>query len=139
VNAPVCGTIQHPEWVIDFKNGVCISCHRMFGKKIEFSEDECPSCLEEKILCVTLPKCTHKQCIECFKRCRYGHGKILPLQPEFPFPDLEDEYEENPDLLKFRMNIEIVKYKRELNKWFDLIDADWEREENLRKCPLCRQ
>lgn len=42
------------------------------GKGILDFEDnlECPICLEKQ-LCVSYPRCSHKICIDCFKKCWY--------------------------------------------------------------------
>ena len=112
-NAKVCGKFEEPEWVVHFKHGVCVSCSSDFGKVLTFSEDECPTCYEITE-CVTLPNCNHKQCISCFKRCRYG---IPP--PRMP---------ENEEV--------ILQWMKEVEHWLRQKETD---EMNLRVCPLCRK
>ncbi len=131
-NAPVCGLRNFPEWVTDFKHGVCISCSMSYRKRLEFSEDECPVCLETKT-CVTMLNCSHKECIDCFKRA--WNGEEPPPQPEFPLPDRQDEYDEG--LLDDHPLI--VKWQEDCEKWEDTKADKWCDEEYLRCCPLCRK
>ncbi len=132
-NALVCGLRNYPEWVADFKHGVCLPCSTKFKKPLQFSEDECPVCLETKT-CVTLLNCSHKECIDCFKRAWYGAEP--PPKPEFPLPeDKWDEYEEG--LLDNHPLI--VKWENDCEKWELANASEWRREENLRCCPLCRK
>jgi hypothetical protein len=121
-----------PTWVVNFKNGCCISCSRDFGKVLEFSEDECPVCLETKT-CVTMMNCSHKECVDCFNRMQYGAEP--PPQPEFPLPDKWDEYEEG--LLDNHPLI--VQWNRKMEKWHDDRSRERRNEQNLRCCPLCRK
>lgn len=140
-NARVCGTVNVPEWVADLMHGCCTKCNystpgQAFRKVLEFSEDECPTCFETKT-CVTLPNCTHKQCVDCFKRCRYG-STPLP-QPEFPYPELEDEYEDDPFAPKWKNDTLVQKYLQDLDKWDMEESKKYQEEESLRVCPLCRK
>jgi len=131
-NALVCGHYNYPEWVVNFKYGCCIHCAREFGKVLEFSEDECPVCLETKT-CVTMLNCSHKECITCFKRATYGADP--PPQPEFPFPDRWDEYEDG--LLDDHPLI--VEWNRKMDAWGREREENYESERYLRCCPLCRK
>ncbi len=69
-----------PTWWFECKNNyLCTNCHMMFGtwgahigKGILETYDhiECPICLETK-KGISYPRCNHRVCIECFKRCFY--------------------------------------------------------------------
>ena len=132
-NYLVCGDVA-PKWYYACHWGTCWDCKNRFGKQrvLEFSEDECPVCLETKT-CVNMLNCSHKQCIDCFKRCQYGEKK---LRPEFPLPeDKWDDYEEG--LLDNHPLI--VKWQDDCNKLDHEESYQYNREENLRCCSLCRK
>ena len=131
VNARVCGTVNVPGWVANLMNGCCIGCNYQTGfrKPLEFSEDECPVCLETKE-CVTLLNCTHKQCVDCFKRCRFGGTP--PPQPEFPYPELEDEYYDDSLAPKWKNDTLVEKWLQDLDKWDAERSVEYQKEESLR-------
>lgn len=63
--------------------------NRHEGKGVlEPSDDhlECPICLEYKIG-ISQPRCNHKVCVDCFKRCHYG-DKNVEEEPSFPYQDI---------------------------------------------------
>lgn len=133
-NYPVCGTVA-PQWVLDCNHDHCMNC-AIFGWKLKFKyEIECPVCLDERNIGVTNPNCEHAICIPCFKRMYYGED--LP-QPSLP-SDLDEEYYADPDNEKWDHHEVIVKYRRECDLWEDKKDLQYEREEHLRRCPLCRK
>lgn len=138
-NVEICGSWQ-PKWLVTLKrSGCCIDCDSKFKKTLNFvDETECPMCFETS-RCVIQPNCTHPTCIKCFKRCNYGEPDYPP--PVFPYPEIEEEYfelgndEDNP---KFNDPL-IQKYNADYNLWEDLKDQKYYNEQNLRKCPICRQ
>ena len=78
-NYKLCKAIL-PYWWYECKgNYLCTNCHMLFGTwgtnigkgELEFEDIlECPICLEKRI-CVSYPRCNHKICISCFKKCMY--------------------------------------------------------------------
>lgn len=92
-----------PKWWFECKgNYLSTSCHMMFGTWGEqtgkgilhiYDNLDCPICFETK-KCITQPNCEHTLCIECFKRCYYGSD--TEDEPVFPYPDIEDDYYNDP-------------------------------------------
>lgn len=103
-----------------------------------FKDDtECPICLETT-RCVKFPKCNHYICITDFKRCFYGQQRIN--EPQFPYPELEDDYYlKNQGHPYYENDPVIIKYHEEWNNWDNYYESKMENEQNLRKCPLCRK
>ena len=131
---------------------LCINCHMLFGTWkfqgreyktgkgiLEISDNlDCPICLENK-RSIEQPNCEHTLCIECFKRCYYGDDDS-ENEPNFPYPDIEDDYYEDQLNPKWETDYPLIKiYNEEWNKWDDKNTEKHENEENLRKCPLCRK
>ena len=115
-NHRVCGTVLH------YKNYLCSDCDRLFGKELEFGTlIECPFCLGENKESVKQPRCSHSLCTDCFRRCYFDEYN-REGEPEFPYPEIEDEYyddQSNP-------------------KWDREHENKYRREEYLRRCTLCR-
>lgn len=146
-NYIVCGSVL-PRWWFECKGCyLCTNCDMLFGtwssegkqytgKGILETRDgfECPICLEVK-KCISQPRCDHFVCIDCFKRCYYGDDSIEG-RPVFPYPDIEDEYYDDMDNTKWKDYPLIEFYNEEFNRWDDEKDTP---EENLAKCPICRQ
>ena len=143
-----------PKWWFDCKcSYLCTNCHMMFGTWerasgtnkhvgkgiLEMSNNlECPICLEIKE-CISHPRCNHSLCISCFKRCYYG-DKNREGEPIFPYPDIEDEYYDDVENIKWENDYPLIKiYNEEWNKWDDEKCLKYENEENLRICPICRK
>ena len=91
-------------------------------------------------MCIVQPDCSHAVCIPCFRRCRFD-GPPRINEPQFPYPDKEDEYFDDignvPENPLFHDPL-VLEYNRLWNQWDNDIDAQYAREENLRKCPICR-
>lgn len=88
---------------------------------------------------VNLPNCEHSICISCFKRCFKG-DQDKENEPSFPYSkELEEQYHENQENPLFANDPLIIEYNRKWNEWDDRNVEKYEQEENLRKCPLCRQ
>jgi hypothetical protein len=96
---------------------------------------ECPICLEMK-RGISHPNCNHTTCIPCFKRCYYGD---YSGEPSFPYPDIEDEYDDDIENIKWEIDYPLIKkYNEEYNKWEERMQH-LEETNNLDKCPLCRK
>ena len=113
-----------------------------FGKNLTFrdSPEECPVCMEVSE-CVIQPNCSHTICISCFKRCRFD-GPHRTDEPQFPYPEQEDEYYDGignvPENPLYHDPL-VIKYNADWERWQHERDLAWSREENLRKCPICRK
>lgn len=132
-----------PDWWFDCKGHyLCTNCHMMFGTwgdqtgkgELEVRDDlECPICLNIR-RSISQPNCDHFTCIPCFKRCYYGEDFEYP---QFPYPEIQDEYEEDQTNPKWYPLIQIY------DRVWDAVDqkkwAQMEEEENLRRCPMCRR
>jgi hypothetical protein len=141
-----------PTWWFDCKdNYLCTNCHMLFGtwgtkdKQYKTGKGvleivdttECPVCLENR-RSITQPNCQHTICIECFKRSYYGDDDTKN-EPKFPYPDIEDEYDEDQFNEKWEIDYPLITiYNQEHNKWNDEKDEKYHMEEYLRNCPLCR-
>ena len=151
-NYELCETVLHKDWFNWFGRYLCHGCHLLFGTWkfqgaeyktgkgiLKISDNlECPICLE-KTRSISQPNCEHTVCIKCFKRCYYGDSDT-ENEPKFPYPDIKDEYDEDPDNQKWDIDYPLIKiYNQEWNKWEDENEEKYENEENLRKCPLCRK
>jgi hypothetical protein len=141
-----------PDWWYDCKGRyLCTNCDIVFGTwsnpksgiyktgkgELSFVDNkECPVCLEVK-RSVTQPNCDHTMCIECFKRCHYGDNSE---EPKFPYSkEIEDEYFDDPDSMKWNNYPLIEKWDRELDLHEDERMRKFNREGYLRNCPICRK
>ena len=139
-NSIVCGSWL-PEWLLGLKrSGVCISCDSQFHKKLDVVENtECPMCLETTT-CVIQPNCIHPTCVSCFKRCRYGEPD--DPEPKFPYSEeVEDEWENggHKNALWLENHPLATKWDKDWNEWNRAMYEKFDREKNLRICPLCRK
>jgi hypothetical protein len=136
-NYLVCGNIS-PQRILSSHKGTCFNCRISFGHLEFFTNEECPICLDTK-LCVKQSKCNHKICVDCFKRCHFPPYWNDP-QPQFPYDsELEDEYESQFDLPRWKNDPLIQKYQEDCNKW-ELERQIREKNENyLKRCSICRQ
>lgn len=149
-NFELCNSVL-PTWWYDCKaNYLCDNCHMLFGTWTNgndkytgkgelnfFDAAECPICLEIK-RSVDQPNCKHTLCLDCFKRCHYGDDDEDEL--EFPFPNIEDEYyddPENPKWQKYKSTID--EYNKKCDEHEILKRHNYNSEEYLRKCPICRK
>jgi hypothetical protein len=114
------GTWSNPEDKV-YKTGKC---------ELEFADDvDCCICLEHK-RGVSQFNCDHFLCIGCFKRVYYGDQSG---EPTFPYSDDRD----NP-----KWDIEyplIKKYEKDSDAWDEAQEENYESEESIRRCPLCRK
>ena len=120
-----------------FKNNyLCDDCDTAYEKPLEIKDNiECPICLEIK-RGVSQPRCSHFTCVDCFKLCYYSHEII---KPKFPYPDLEDEYEDDIHNQKWVSDEYplIIPYWAELKKYYSKIKEKG-KNKFLKICPLCR-
>lgn len=123
-------------WVKPFKsNYLCYDCDITYKKQLEIKENvECPICLEIK-RGVIQPNCSHFTCVDCFKLCYYCHEID---EPKFPYPDLEDEYDDDINNSKWVTDYPLIKpYWAELRKYNSKI-KEKKKKKFLKICPLCR-
>lgn len=152
-NYELCETIL-PKWWFECEGHyLCMMCHCKFGTwtnenagiyrtgkgVLDITDDlQCPICLEIK-RSVSLPNCEHTLCIKCFKRCYYGDDNRED-EPKFPYPDVENEYDNDPNNPKWNIDYPLIQiYNEEWNEWDDKRAQKYEDEEHLRHCPLCRK
>jgi len=120
-------------------DSICSICIQFNLYKIQYYVSiKCSICLENNINGLKQPNCNHKICTNCFKRCYFGNQN-LEDEPIFPYPEIEKEYFENPDDMKWIDNYPLIdKYELEWSRWYNEIDYQYEIEEYLRKCPFCK-
>jgi hypothetical protein len=90
----------------------------------------------------TCPKCDHKLCIDCFKRCYYGDDDLEAKEnePQFPYPDIEDEYYDDQDNSRWEIDYPLIeKYNKDWNEWDNNKQSKYNTENYLRMCTLCRK
>jgi hypothetical protein len=135
-NYMVCDTVL-PNWWFDCKGCyLCTNCDMLFGTLTVVEDSECPICLE-RTKCITQPRCEHFVCICCFKRCYYGDESCTLV---FPYADIEQEYYEDQENPKWIVHYPLIEtYEKEYDQWHDEQEGKREREDYLRKCPLCRK
>lgn len=137
VNFQICN-ITLPDWWLDIDSKlICPECDMSFGE-LKFQENiECPVCYE-KTTSVKLKNCDHTVCLDCFKRMYFGNDE-LENEPKFPYPDIEDEYDNNQEDPKWKDYPLIDTYNKNWNSWDDQRQEKFDNETFLKKCPLCRQ
>lgn len=152
-NYEVCGSDLPDYWPKEVGKCLCFQCHEMFGTwssgdyrqtgkwELKFYDDiECPICFEIK-RSVTYPNCDHTICVDCFKRCYFGDDDE-DNRPKFPYPDILDEYEidpnqrTNPRWDEYRYLIDI--WDKQDDEWNDASQLKFMNEEHLRQCCICR-
>ena len=96
---------------------------------------ECTICFKTE-QGVSFPNCMHYTCIPCHKRCWFG-----PPPVDIPFPhtnEIRKLYYTDPDNPIWKFDKQIQEYIKESNRMEDQRMEQWEREDNLRLCPICR-
>lgn len=130
-----------PEWDKD----ICINCDLLYGKWKGgkgilpiYENKECPICLDIETN-IELPYCNHTLCLNCFNRCFHVQHNIENM-PIFPYPDLEEEYYNNPEHIKWDIDYPLIKsYYNQLDIWEKNNELQYENESHLHKCPICRK
>ena len=128
-----------PKWWFDCKNNyICTGCDMFFGELELRDNIECPVCYECK-RGISQPRCQHFVCIDCFKRCYYVQEDN---RPEFPYPEIEDEYDDDDDHEnpKWETDYPLIRvYRIMCDIWEEERYEQYERESYLRTCPVCRK
>jgi len=154
-NYVVCETIL-PKNCYNLCGGyLCFKCISLFGditdgdgniikkgkdKLTTYDNVECPICLETKQN-VSLPRCEHHTCIDCFKRCYYG-DRSRQDEPLFPYNEneVDNRYFSDWDNPKWITKYPLLKeYNEKYIIWENKKRRKYEEEENIRLCPLCRK
>lgn len=151
-NYELCEEVLSKEWFKCKGTYLCTNCDRQFGTWkneeygvyktgkgiLEISDNlECPICLEIN-RGVSQPNCKHTVCIECFKRCYYGDKSGYPV---FPYSEeIMNEWENDEDNIKWYRDYPLIKvFDEEWEKWNNKGETQYQNEEYLRKCPICRK
>ena len=128
---------RHTVFAAPFKNKyLCDACDTAYEKPLEIKDNiECPICLEIK-RSVSQPRCSHVTCVDCFKLCYYSYEIV---EPKFPYPDLEDEYDDDMNNPKWINDYPLIRpYWTELRNYNSKINEK-KKKTFLKKCPLCRK
>ena len=149
-NYEICKAVL-PKWWFECKGSyLCTNCDMMFGTWTSkcgrqhrgkgalpiTANAECSICLE-LARSVSQPNCDHTICISCFKRCYFGDESG---EPDFPYPDIEDDYYEDPENPNWAHEYPFIQiYNKEWNRWDEEKSRHYEAEAHLRKCPSCRK
>ena len=154
-NVKVCGNYKHQN-MLDCCSGRCLNCDIFLGEwqggkgNLDFKTIElCYICLEENIEGVSMPKCDHFICVECFKKCfdltsepfypNEIQEEMFKLSKELPEDTDEDKLfeiiiERRPDLAEI-VNI----YLTACDKVHNTKHLTDEERERLSRCSLCRR
>lgn len=147
-NFEICDSIL-PDWWWSCKTSyICSGCDAAYGTWtsqntiktgkgfLNFKDNiDCPICLETK-RGVDQPNCNHYLCIQCFRNM---YNKEYIESPIFPYPEIEEEYYDNPDDPKWENEYPLLKVYEEENDEYDEKINEICENENLDKCPLCRK
>ena len=138
-NFEICETML-PYWWYDNKNNyLCTNCHFLYGKeKLQITDDneKCIMCLEKKIRGIVHPKCGHSICVDCFKM--YYYSEYIE-EPQFPYPEIEDEYYGDPENKKWKNKYPTIKlFYADWNYWNNNKRENYLNECNTIICPLCK-
>lgn len=158
-NYEICENIL-PLWWWDCKNHYwCTECDIRFGTwgtgenahfgrgELIISENiECPLCFEIK-RGILQPRCEHVLCVDCFKRYYNGAPIMCPSPPLFPYPELEDEYDNDPTHPKWGNQYPLINqyivdkfYWDIVAEYINKINCDkCVKEGYIEKCPICKK
>lgn len=136
---------KNPQWVMGCHTGLCFDCELGFGEWINGKgiletkyEVDCCVCLDESCLGISLPFCSHYICVSCMKKIYFPKNYEI-REPKFPYPELEIEYEDDPENPKWKIDPVILQYINTCNA----IAIENERRaydlDEKKKCPLCRR
>jgi hypothetical protein len=129
---------------LEHEVSVCWSCKAIYNDEgdennvyLSFKDNtECCICFKTS-LGVSFPHCEHYTCIDCHKRCWFGPDSI---EIEFPYSDaIKQLYLDDMRNDKWKQDPKMKEYIDQDNKAEYARMDQWEKETNLRKCPLCRQ
>lgn len=126
---------------------MCIACLMMFGTrsnsthesyrtgKLDILDDlVCSACLETR-RSVLLPTCSHTLCIRCFRNYYYNEDIDDENEPIFPYPDIEEEYSNNPEDPKWEKYYPLIKIFNE--RWN--IRGENQIDDYLHRRPVCKK
>jgi hypothetical protein len=114
---------------------LCYQCAETYTYLSFIDSMECTICFKTE-QGVSFPNCMHYTCIPCHKRCWFG-----PPPVDIPFPhtnEIRKLYYTDPDNPIWKFDKQIQEYIKESNRMEDQRMEQWEREDNLRLCPICR-
>lgn len=141
-NFNICGT-SCPRYILEFNSGLCFGCFNV--GILGFQEEKnwyCGICTLGFQESVKLPKCSHKLCIECVKKIYYPSlwDEMQNPEPEFPYPELEEEYFQTLSDTTVWTLPEHPKLSKWRTQWYGLsVRAGISREPTyIRHCPFCR-
>lgn len=98
---------------------------------------ECPICLKIN-KGISQANCDHTVCIKCFRRCYYCDDSIE--QPRFPYSEkIYCEYENCLDNKKWKNEYPLIAIWDKEDECHETQKLQYENEEHLRKCPICRK
>jgi len=108
------------------------------NKYLSFTDSiECCVCFKTECRGVSYPNCLHYTCIPCHKRLWFGP---IPKRVEFPYcDDIKRLYCSDAGASVWKNDPKIKKYIEECNLSMIERDRQWEKEENLRNCSICRR
>lgn len=140
-----------PPWLFDCCNGRCQNCDASFRKNLEFREsttpEECPICLEEKLLYIKHPAdCNHFQCSDCFKE-QWWPNSCINLDPtDWGFRTdcnceecIEGWHCDNSmELWKRDYPEQYLEWQEEESRQQEELDTKLNERVDPAICPLCR-
>jgi len=130
---------------LEHEVSVCWSCKSAYNEEDDNKTNVYLSFVDSTECCICLktdngvsfPHCEHYTCIPCHKRCWFGPD---PVEIQFPYPesikklylsDMKNEiWKKDPIMKDYIERDRQAEYARMYQ---------WEKETNLRKCPICRQ
>jgi hypothetical protein len=137
-NVILCGNLN-PQCQLNCHGGRCVNCDILFGDNLTFVDAvDCPVCFETK-QGMEYPVCKHHICVDCFRRLSYGPPK--PADPPFPFPELEDAYDDDPywiDTQPDEVRVVVKAWNVVCNDLDNAHQAACASEKHLHRCPICR-
>ena len=86
---------------------------------------------------VSFPNCMHYTCIPCHTRCWFG-----PKPQDIPFPysdEIKILYYSDTNNPIWKKDEKVQQYQKENKKIENERMEQWEKETNLRLCPVCRK
>jgi len=153
-NAFVCGN-REPQFILDFNQGVCNTCYSSFGncllnptpsnpvlQRVEPEQaPECPVCMTQNTTegGALGPRCAHYLCLPCLRSIYLvaPDTEPFPPVPEFPVPDVEEDYFAEPDL--FLHDERIRDWRSKIGSWnIRRLRYLKQHQPYLKHCPMCR-
>ena len=123
---------------------VCWECGTSYSSVEDEHQNKYLSFIDSTECCICLttgkgvsfPNCLHYTCIPCHNRCWFGPE---PIKLEFPYcENVKKLYLSDIGNSIWKTDPKIKEYIEKESKLENERMEQWEREINLRKCPLCR-